>query len=213
MDIDRRMFAAGLTACTLAGAPANAATGDPVALWRHPAYRPWSRMKTPPATPMEQPVTTLAGRSLKLSDWLEDRPVALIIWATWCPPCMAEKKAQAALQDRLIAAGSRARIKSLQAYDNVSLAEGQKRVARLGAPHLDIARASPGMEQALKTVFGKSPVDPARTSLPAQLLLAPDGHELARSLGMLPSDGRMVSYWSQTSTYDLMSSLEMLAQA
>jgi thiol-disulfide isomerase/thioredoxin len=170
-------------------------------------------MRTPPATPLEQTVTTPEGRSLKLSEWLEDRPVALIVWAAWCPPCMAEKQAQADLQARLITSGSRARIKSLQAYDDISLTEGQRRIARFGGGGLDIARASPGMEAALKAVFGQSPVDPARTSLPAQLLLAPGGAELGRSLGMLPSDGRMASYWSQRSTFELMDTLEALAQA
>jgi thiol-disulfide isomerase/thioredoxin len=200
MNPDRRdILGAGLALGLSAGSSAALAAQawPPQAVLKQAAFKPWERKRNPVRAPF-------GG----LGDWLEGRPTVLVLWATWCPPCMGEKAPEAAMQSKLIAAGSRTRIKSLQAYDDKTLAQGRALVTRVGGASLDLATASKPMEKAFLDVFGKSPVEPERTSLPAMLLLAPDGRELGRAIGTLPE-----GYWQSQAAFDFLSSLDKLVAA
>ena len=177
----------------------------PPALARHPGFAAWSAPQTWPL-PLTAAID-LGASEETLAAWLDGRPAVLSLWATWCGPCLAEKAAQAALARRLASAGARTRFLALQAYDDVSLADGRKLLKRLNAGDLENARASDAAEAAFIIVFGASPVDPKRTSLPSLLLIGADGSELARDVGMMRAPDGRTDYWAADSTFDFLSRL------
>jgi len=183
---------------TLAGAPAAVAADDP--------YRGWTRARGDSALPLDVHVDTGAGMQT-LGAWLGGRPAVLTLWATWCGPCLAEKPAQARMDRRLAAYGSRARILALQIYDNVDLTRGRAVLARLGAEGLTNAAAQSDAEAAFIRLLGASEIDGARTSMPWHLLVDSNGRELARSLGLMRGLGRRYTYFEDDATFAFLSEL------
>ncbi len=199
MDFTRRAaLAAGLSA---AAAPALAQSAAPA--WASmPAYRAWSH-NAARRLPLTAPVDTPAGPKM-LRDWLDGRPSVLVLWATWCSPCLREKPAQAALQQRLAAARSPTQILALQAYDGASFTQARATLRRLGAGALPVARASDQAEAAFRTVFGASRVDPRRISLPSLVLVSADGRDLGRAVGALTVGNSDRSYWEDPATFNFL---------
>jgi thiol-disulfide isomerase/thioredoxin len=118
-----------------------------------------------PATPFEdsmgQPVTL---------DSFHGKVVLLNIWATWCPPCVAEMPELDKLQADLGGEG-------LAVVAVSTDAQGIKKSApfyrRAGITHLDLYNDTRGaLEQALQV-----------TGLPASVLLDRDGHVVGRMEG------------------------------
>ena len=138
----------------------------------------------------------------------------LAVWATWCPPCLAEKRDEARLSARLAAAGSNAQIKALLAFDRATLPEAQQRLQSLGASDLETARAADSAEQALLYTFGfqrdrrsmnrtSNTIAELSTALPFTLLLGADGTLLGTMTGRVTDEnGR--AYWSRPDTFDML---------
>jgi thiol-disulfide isomerase/thioredoxin len=177
------------------------------ALRAHPGYRGWS---PPPSAdsraPMNEFVETGTGPK-RLRDWMEGRPAALALWATWCGPCLVEKPHQAAMARRLEASGARARILIVQAFDRATLTSARRTLTRLRADSLPNSRAMPGAEASFISMFGASPRDPTRTSMPSLLLIAADGTELGRAVGTMTGIDGETDYWQDEATFDFMSRL------
>lgn len=57
------------------------------------------RMTEPPALPALS-LTTLAGDPVKLAALADGKPMAVNLWASWCPPCRREMPVLAAAQQR-----------------------------------------------------------------------------------------------------------------
>lgn len=209
LDATRRVAIAGLGASLIA-APA-AAADPPGTVKRHPAFRRWRVVRNPPAPPLDGKVTMLNGRDVALRDWIGPGPAVLLLWALWCPPCMAENPALARFQRRLTAMKSNTRLRCLQAYDDKSLAVAKSTLDRMKCSELQIARATPELERSFVRFFGASPVDPRRTSLPSVVLLDSKGVELGRVQQALEY-GRTV-YWSDPKTAQFIGSLDQLLQA
>jgi|GEM_PF-4465633 len=154
-----------------------------------------------------------AGR-VSIREWLGGRPAVLAVWATWCPPCLAEKRDEARLSARLAAAGSNAQIKALLAFDRATLPEAQQRLQSLGASDLETARAADSAEQALLYTFGferdrrsmnrtSNTIAELSTALPFTLLLGADGTLLGTMTGRVTDEnGR--AYWSRPDTFDML---------
>lgn len=171
----------------------------------HAGYRAW----TPPserALPLNVAIDTGVATK-RLADWLEGRPTVLALWATWCGPCLVEKPHQAAMARRLAAARARARILVLQTYDRATLETGRIVLTRLRAAGLINARATPQAETAFISVFGASPRDPRRTSMPSLLLIGADGTELGRAVGTMTGIDGETDYWQDEATFDFLSQL------
>jgi thiol-disulfide isomerase/thioredoxin len=157
------------------------------------------------------------GGRVTVRDWLGGRPTVLAVWATWCPPCLAEKSDEAMLQARLQAAGSRAQIKALLAFDRATLMEARRLLDRLGAQSLETGRAIESAEQALLYTFGfdrdrrsmnrtSNIIAQLSTSLPFTLLLSAQGDLLGTMTGrVVDDDGE--AYWNDPAVFDLMQRL------
>jgi thiol-disulfide isomerase/thioredoxin len=205
MEMTRRQ-AIVTASSALAFAPAPAF--PPPVIRKHPAFRPWDRAKNPISAPLDNAILSPTGGATSLRQWLEGRPTVLVLWATWCPPCLSECPAQAQMQQRLIASGARARIRAVQAYDDATFAQARATLEKIGASGLATARAQPDTERAYIKVFGASPKDPTRTSLPALLLLSPDGTILGRLIGTVETHGH--SYWNDQGTFDMLKAMDSL---
>lgn len=200
MRMTRRAALAGAVA--MGAAPALAQSAAPA--WSAmPAFDVWRHGGATRRLPLASTVDTPSGPKL-LGDWLDGRPSVLVLWATWCGPCLAEKPAQAALQRRLNAARSRTQILALQAFDRASFAMARATLQRLGATALPAARASTEAETAFRSIFGASRVDSRRISLPSLLLVGADGQELGRAVGALTVPGTERSYWEDQATFDFL---------
>lgn len=206
MEATRRAALAGMGASLIA-APAVAAP-VPKAVRSNPAFRRWKTVRNPPAPPLDGKVTLLDGREASLRDWIGPGPSVLLLWALWCPPCMAENPGLALFQRRLTAMKSNTRLRCLQAYDDKSLAVAKSTLDRMKCSELQIARATPALERAFVGFFGKSPVDPRRTSLPSLVMLDGKGAELGRAEGALEFERTI--YWSDPKTAQFLGSLERL---
>ncbi len=173
----------------------------------HAGYAPWSPPKsTGLKAPLEKMVD-LGGKQLSIGEWMAGQPAVLSLWATWCGPCLAEKLYQAKMSARLVQANTRLRFLAIQAFDDVSLRDARKVLKKLGADTLTNARASGEAEKAFVSIFGKSPVEPWRTSMPALLLVTGDGEILGSVIGMMPSIEGKDSYWADDTTFDFLSKL------
>jgi len=206
-----------LAAAALAPGLAQAQTMPTPPDWmrEHPAFQSWEA----PNRPADRLLNTYVepdpdARRVTVRDWLGGRPTALAVWATWCPPCLVEKRPEAWLSTQLETLGSRAQIRALLAYDRARLVDARQRLDQLGASALNTARASDSAEQSLLWIFGfdrdrrsmhrtQDVYAQLRTSLPFTLLLDANGGMLGRITGAI-SDGRGRSYWEQPQTLDLM---------
>ncbi len=157
-----------------------------------------------------------AGR-VTVREWLGGRPGVLAVWATWCPPCLAEKWAEADLSARLRAAGSRAQIKGLLAFDRATLEQARARLQSLRADELETARATDAAENALLWTFGferdrrsmhrtSDVYAQLSTALPFTLLLDANGTLLGTMVGRVTGDDGE-AYWSHPSVFDMMQRL------
>jgi thiol-disulfide isomerase/thioredoxin len=210
MHISRR---AVLAAATAAPISAQAQETAPLPEWLrgHPAMSEWESPERHANGVLAATVEpTPGGARVAVRDWLGARPTVLAVWATWCPPCMAEKRDEAALCARLEAEGSRAQIRGLLAYDRASLAEAYERLAQIGAEAFISARASDRAENALLWTFGfdrdrrsmrrtETVYAELSTVLPFTLLLDSNGVVLGRMIGMARR-----GYWRSAELADLM---------
>ncbi len=202
-DFNRRTALLAGAAAAFAG-PAHAAlTGE---LANHPGYRAWTRVARPTPAPLTAPVQTETGSKL-LRDWLDGRPAVLALWATWCGPCLVEKPHQAVMARRLAQANASARILPLQAYDRANVASARRTLDRLNARNLPMVRASEAAEQGFIRVFGASPRDRTRVSMPSLLLLDAQGVELGRAVGTMVGVDGETDYWQDEATFDFLSRL------
>jgi thiol-disulfide isomerase/thioredoxin len=197
--------AALLTAAAAAlASPAHAAlTGE---LANHPGYRAWTRVARPTPAPLTAPVETDTGTKL-LRDWLDGRPAVLALWATWCGPCLVEKPHQAAMARRLAQVNASARILPLQAYDRATVQSARRTLDRLEARNLPMVRASEAAEAGFIRVFGASPRDRTRVSMPSLLLLNAEGVEIGRAVGTMTGVDGETDYWQTEETFDFLSRL------
>lgn len=210
MHISRR---AVLTAAMAAPSAAQAQENAPLPDWLrgHPAMSEWETPQRHANSLMAASVEPAPGGArVAMREWLGARPTVLAVWATWCPPCMAEKRDEAALCARLEAEGSRAQIRGLLAYDRVSLSEANARLAQLGAEAFISGRASDRAENALLWTFGfdrdrrsmrrtETVYAELSTVLPFTLLLDSNGAVLGRMIGMARR-----GYWRSPELADLM---------
>lgn len=204
--LHRRMLLAAAAGLALApSAPAHAVPWEmPPAAARHPAYRRWDRARAARALPLDMAITNEAGRPMRLRDWLGGGPAVLAVWATWCGPCLRESPDLARISERLQSAGSPVRVRALQAFDSAAPRVARATLQRLNAESLLSARATPAAERALIQVFGASPSDPTRITLPSLLLIAPDGRELGRSTGLLEGVDGDYTYWRDQETFEFL---------
>lgn len=210
MHISRR---AVLAAAMAAPSVAQAQEIGPPPEWLrgHPAMSEWEAPQRHANGLMAASVEPAPGGSrVAVRDWLGARPTVLAVWATWCPPCMAEKRDEAALCARLEAEGSRSQVRGVLAYDRASLAEAYERLAQLGAEDFISARASDRAENALLWTFGfdrdrrsmrrtETVYAELSTVLPFTLLLDSQGVVLGRMTGMARR-----GYWRSEALADLM---------
>ncbi|HET9161177.1 MAG TPA: TlpA disulfide reductase family protein [Caulobacteraceae bacterium] len=193
----------------MVGASARAA---PVSLRRHPAFRMWTPPKTPTAAPMAAQVTDLSGRTLSLQQWFKGEAAIFVFWATWCGPCLAETPDLNRLQRRLTAIGARTLVRPVHADDDeANLAKARAVLNKLGATDLEAVQASTGLEKAGLKIFGKSPVEPVRTSLPALMLVNPSGQVVGARIGTVEPERGQPPYWDDPRTLDLFVQLGMMA--
>jgi thiol-disulfide isomerase/thioredoxin len=153
-------------------------------------------------------LTVDGGARMPLKAWLDGRPAVLIVWASWCGPCMADKPYQARMDRKLKAASSRARILSLQCFDEDADPEAVAwRLKRLGAQDMAGAVASRRLEQDLLKWFGPAESDRTRTSTPSLALIGGDGVALGRCQGR-PFTPQDKEWWRETAAFDLLNSLK-----
>jgi len=185
----------------------------------HQGFAAWEAPTRPADRLMDARVDTGEAR-IPVREWLGGHPTVLAVWATWCAPCLVEKRPEAILDARLQAAGSRTQVKALLAFDTGTLAESESMLDRLGASALGNAQATDAAEQSLLWVFGFDRERRSRSSrgtaysqlstvLPFTLLLDGNGGLLGRSTGVMRDDQRR-SYWEQPETFDM---LQRLGQA
>lgn len=215
MSCTRRVVLAA-AAATSFGADAHAQTAPPpIPDWLrgHSAFSEWDT----PARGSERllngrlaPEPGVARKTIR--EWLGGRPGVIAVWATWCPPCLAEKRDEAMLSARLQATNSNAQIKALQAFDGATLAEARQYLQSLGASRLETARAAESAEQALLWTFGfdrdrrsmnrtSSAVAGLSTALPFTLLLDADGALLGTMVG------RVSNYWTRPDVLEMLQRL------
>ncbi|WP_395646596.1 TlpA family protein disulfide reductase [Terricaulis sp.] len=219
MSTTRRAVLAAAAAAAVAS-PAVAQDARPGWLAAHPGVRNW--WDTPTISGARFLNTRLqpgpeSNANVTVREWLGGRPTIVAVWATWCPPCIAEKRPEAEFSQRLENAGSRAQLRALLAYDSTRLPEAQQRLQSLGAAGLANGRALESAEQALLQIFGfrrnrnsvlrdDQQFAYLRTALPFTLLFDSDGNLLGQSIGMMVSEsGR--SYWRTQEAFALMRQL------
>ncbi|MBI1186113.1 MAG: hypothetical protein GC206_02005 [Alphaproteobacteria bacterium] len=147
---------------------------------------------------------TDAGAPMMLRHWLDERPTILIVWATWCTPCLRESRDLARLSARLENADARIAIRALQAFDPTPADQARRTLARLEAGGLVGARASRMAERFLIGVFGGTRESGDRIPLPAMLLIGPDGGEIARHTGLIEGARGGYTYWRDGATFEFL---------
>jgi thiol-disulfide isomerase/thioredoxin len=218
MLTSRRALLTSALAPAVAPLAAHAQGIPALAEWlrAHPGFAAWEAPPRPADRLMNARIDTGQSR-ITMREWLGGRPTVLAVWATWCAPCLVEKRPEAILDARLQAAGSRTQVKALLAFDTGTLAESELMLDRLGAGTLGNAQATDAAEQSLLWVFGFDRERRSRSSrgttysqlstvLPFTLLLDGNGGLLGRSTGVMRDDQRR-SYWEQPETFDMLQRL------
>ena len=219
MLTSRRALLAAALAPAAAPLAANAQGIPAPADWlrAHPGFAAWETPPRPADRLMNARIDT-GGSRIPMREWLGGRPTVLAVWATWCAPCLVEKRPEAILDARLQAAGSRTQVKALLAFDTGTLAESESMLDRLGAGTLGNAQATDAAEQSLLWVFGFDRERTSRSSrggssysqlstvLPFTLLLDGNGGLLGRSTGVMRDEQRR-SYWEAPETFDMLQRL------
>ena len=188
------------------GALASPAMASPITASPQPGAQAWGVAPTPTALPLDVHVNTGNGVQT-LREWLDGRPTVLALWATWCGPCLAEKRPQADMARRLEAAGARTRIALLQIYDDVNLTQGRHVLRVLGASSLMNGEAQRDAERAFMDLLGGSTTGQPRTSLPWHILIGADGIELGRTLGLMQGVGGEYNYFEDDATFEFLRAL------
>lgn len=188
------------------GALASPAMASPITASSQPGAQAWDVAPTPAPLPLDAHVNTGNGvRTLR--EWFDGRPTVLALWATWCGPCLAEKRPQADMARRLEAAGARTRIALLQIYDDVNLTQGRHVLRVLGASSLMNGEAQRDAERAFMDLLGGSTTGQPRTSLPWHILIGADGTELGRTLGLMRGTGGEYNYFEDDATFEFLRAL------
>jgi thiol-disulfide isomerase/thioredoxin len=221
MFTTRRALLAAALAPIVAPVAAHAQGIPAPAEWlrAHPGFAAWETPPRPADRLMNARIDT-GGSRITTREWLGGRPTVLAVWATWCAPCLVEKRPEAILDARLQAAGSRTQVKALLAFDTGTLAESRTVLERLGASTLGNAQATDVAEQSLLWTFGFDRERRSRSSrgsaysqlstvLPFTLLLDGNGGLLGRSTGVM-RDAQRRSYWETPEAFDM---LQRLGQA
>ena len=123
------------------------------------------------AYPHSLPLVTLDGRRVNLSD-LQGKVVFVNLWASWCPPCVAEMPGIHALYLKMDPAKV--------AFVMVSLDENPAKARAL------LKRRGYTFPVYLPT--GPLPAPFNSSSIPSTVILAPDGQVAARHDGMAEYD-------------------------
>lgn len=218
MSVTRRALVAAAAAAPFVGQAHAQDAPMPDWLRTHNAMTAWD----PPARTSERLLNARVepepgAQRITVREWLGGRPGVLAVWATWCPPCLAEKRDEAMLSARLQAAGANAQIKALLAFDRTTLAESQQTLQSLGASQLDNARATDGAEQALLWTFGferdrrsmnrtTGIISQLSTTLPFTLLLDANGALLGTMTSRI-TDRRGRAYWASRDVFDMLQRL------
>jgi thiol-disulfide isomerase/thioredoxin len=172
----------------------------------------WTTPRRAIAAPMATQVTDLSGRTLSLQQWLKGEAALFVYWATWCGPCLAETPDLNRLQRRLTAIGARTLVRPVHAYDDdANLSKARAVLDKLGAADLEAVQASPALEKAGLKIFGKSPVEPVRTSLPALMLIDAAGQVVGTRIGTVEPERGRPPYWDDPRTLDMLVQLGMMA--
>ncbi|HYE44609.1 MAG TPA: hypothetical protein VEA44_02425 [Caulobacter sp.] len=206
----RRAALTGLGA-TLVAAPALAGPARTAAraeVEGHPGFSAWQAVAPRKGNlPLKGEVVLSSGERTPLKAWLDGRPTVLIVWASWCGPCMADKPFQARMDRKLKAAGSRTRIASVQCFDEDADPEAVGwRLKRLGAQDLANAVATPRLQKDILRWFGPASSDRTRTFTPSLALIGGDGTTLGRCDGrpFTPDDRE---WWPRSAAFELLTSL------
>ncbi len=202
----RRAALIGAGAAALSTRIVSAHADTPASLSNHPGFRAWDRPSSVARLPMAQMVETASGQA-SLAAWIGRRPAVLILWASWCAPCLVEKRYQAAMAQRLVSGGAWTRLFALQAYDAALDFDGGRRMLdRLGAESLPNARLMPGAEAAFQRLFNTTS-DRTAQILPVTMLVGGDGLELGRAVGAMTAPDGETDYWQDEATFDFLSRL------
>ncbi len=199
--VSRRAALSGLAATSLV--PTSALSADPS---RHPGFAPWQRVpRSRGDIPLNAPVRLASGEQT-LKAWFDGRPTVLVLWASWCGPCLADKPGQARMVERLAAAGSRTRVVTVRAFDDASDRIADWRLKRLGVGHIENARATEAFEAAMLKWFGRSEIEPDRTPMPSLALISGRGRAIGWNLGRLFTDDDE-DWWELPRAFDFLNSL------
>lgn len=201
----RRSALLGLVAA-LAGAPAWAASQARTIIGL-PGFKAWKKVSGRRGNlPLTHAVKGPKGE-VSLKDWIGEDPAVLILWASWCGPCWADKPLQAQMQRKLAAAGSKTRIVLVQCFDDdADPAAVERMMRKVGATDLRSAVATPSLEADFRKWFGASPVDPGRTSLPCMALISSGGETLGWLMGR-PFTRKDQEWWPQPEAFELLTQL------
>jgi thiol-disulfide isomerase/thioredoxin len=200
-QLDLRDLPPDLRAALLANAVATPSSNTrpadfPGDLDAHPMA---GRFQAPPqGTPLDGAFVDPDGRTVRLSD-LRGGHTLVSVWATWCAPCLVEKRDLAALKQRLSAGAIR--IVSLQSERNApDLGQRTSQaLASAGAEGMPKWRdASPEGDAIMMASGGQ---------LPLTLLIGPDGREIARMVGSHINPDGPGSVWASPQALDFLTAL------
>lgn len=209
MAIGRRAVLSGAASLFVSTPVLGAGVSIPRSSLRsEPAFRIWDAPAKPLHAPLAAHVVDIAGKTRPLKQWLDARPAVLILWATWCTPCLAETPDLNKAQLRLRASGARTVIRPVQAFDDRTLPEARAVLDRFGGRDLETVRASPELEAAALRIFGVSPKEKGRTSVPALMLVRADGSVAGLRLGSYDPEPGQPPYWDDPRTYRMLHKLE-----
>ncbi|KUG08548.1 TlpA family protein disulfide reductase [Solirubrum puertoriconensis] len=119
------------------------------------------------------PLRTLDGRSITLGE-LRGRVVVLNLWATWCPPCVAEMPSLQRLHEQLQPGTDRVSLALVSVDDSPE--KVRKFVARRG------------FSMPIYTLNGNVPRVFDTQSIPTTFIIAPNGDIVSRHEGMAQYD-------------------------
>ena len=125
----------------------------------------WDKNPTPP--PLN--VTTLSGEKISLIDF-SDKTIVLNFWATWCAPCRKEMPMLSELQTEL--GGSD--------FEVITIATGKNDPAAMARFFAEIGISNLPLHTDANSAVAR---EMGVLGLPATVLIARDGTEVARLLG------------------------------